>query len=999
MNPFSVLEYAQANISIPSSLLRRKFSATKEQQQQQEQQQEQQKNARQPQLAPNARRSSPLAPHSQPPSQNLPSSPPGRPPHTTMQRTHSSTSIDRGHHSFGNSPAIATNTVPMRVLRRQSTSASVHTVLRDDIGTGSLPRQSSSARASMDGRYLRPSLKDITTALSSSSTAPNSPADALKPRSFSASAASSEARWNTRFHRKTPSSASASSSTWLSTPPMTAVVAAVTGVVTGASNASSSSDVPSVVDDDLVLPPPVAVKRAHSGSSTSSAASASPLMPPRHHRTSSSSSVSSRMGKSTSSSWSDASSSGAAGPSIKGPSVPASTSAPLVPSTAAAAKATEPVTVVPPTPPASPPVAVETKSSPSFLGRIPRPSPLGPLRAAQRVVSSVTQAGSGLLPSKDQLESLPVAGRILKHPVMDSTLNYIASKTPGLNQRDQRRLFDPHHDGSPLTAADEHYRKLNRRLVEHAMTLSALAIEKEALSKTGEDEAGDDAFELYLAAIATLVHALPIETCDPLRREAYENQLRSVLAESEQYSQNVGRLLDDRELAKHRRRRRRRHRYQREQASYLIQHTLLANERAAAAAAAAQAAEAQRLTTRLSNIINPRRYFGGGAPPNSAQPATSSSVPSQPTQPGPSPLSKSSSSSSLASMSKAPGSQRPRGTHHSRHHVSPSASSRMSKRRRRQMQREARRGLSDKIVSTAVDSAIRLKQSRIPEAVGAAYRASRFILGKVDERFHLQEKAWNLSRQGVEKAIELDQQYAIHEMVAETLFATVTGLVKAGIAYKETPGYADLRQQQMLEQQQQQQVEGASKMSSENETPSPPYLASSVSQQSATRGFLSTIAAAASEVNSGVKRRVNNPQTIVSAEQMVLSNNDDEGDESEDHEDDTGFGRYEDEDTSDESDSDSDGYGSEDTDSSQSSYLDDEDNDEKGSAIHASELAGRDLQGNKDDDVDEEEDLTSSRADDAKEGGLGAPYAEQVRQKIDLFMAFKGAASLFVGNL
>ena len=39
----------------------------------------------------------------------------------------------------------------------------------------------------------------------------------------------------------------------------------------------------------------------------------------------------------------------------------------------------------------------------------------------------------------------------------------------------------------------------------------------------------------------------------------------------------------------------------------------------------------------------------------------------------------------------------------------------------------------------------------------------------------------------------MDEQYAIHEVVAETFFATVTGLVKAGIAYKETPGYMSLK--------------------------------------------------------------------------------------------------------------------------------------------------------------------------------------------------------------
>lgn len=122
-----------------------------------------------------------------------------------------------------------------------------------------------------------------------------------------------------------------------------------------------------------------------------------------------------------------------------------------------------------------------------------------PFRAAKKVVTSVTSVGTGLLPSKEQLGSIPVAGRILKHPVMDSTLTYIASKTTGSKGSTSKAV----------TPEDVHYRKLNKKLMEQSMTLAALAMEKEEQSKTIDDEAGDDAFELYLAAIETLVHALP----------------------------------------------------------------------------------------------------------------------------------------------------------------------------------------------------------------------------------------------------------------------------------------------------------------------------------------------------------------------------------------------------------------------------------------------------------------------------------------------------------
>lgn len=60
-----------------------------------------------------------------------------------------------------------------------------------------------------------------------------------------------------------------------------------------------------------------------------------------------------------------------------------------------------------------------------------------------------------------------------------------------------------------ITPEDAPYMKLNRTLIDQSITLASLSIEKEDLSKTMDDEAADDAFGLYLAAIATLMHSLP----------------------------------------------------------------------------------------------------------------------------------------------------------------------------------------------------------------------------------------------------------------------------------------------------------------------------------------------------------------------------------------------------------------------------------------------------------------------------------------------------------
>ncbi|KAF9569916.1 hypothetical protein EC968_002441 [Mortierella alpina] len=470
-----------------------------------------------------------------------------------------------------------------------------------------------------------------------------------------------------------------------------------------------------------------------------------------------------------------------------------------------------------------------------------------PFRAAQKVVTSVTSVGTGLLPSKEQLGSIPVAGRILKHPVMDSTLTYIASKT---THRGGKGL-----KSKAVSPEDVHYRKLNRRLVDQSITLAALAVEKEELSKTIDDEAGDDAFELYLAAIATLMHALPIETCDPLRREAFEMQLRNFLQDNELNS------LDDEVNSKERRRlRRRRHRRHRDQASLLIhEHSLAPHE--------------------------------GNSTRNQSQGSSKSS--------------------------------RVRGKdHHSR------------RQRKTSSIIDPGPTLGDTIISTAVESAIRLKQSPIPDVIKTCFKASCIVLSRVDERFRLQEKAWELSKQSIEKAIELDEQYAIHELVTETLFATMTGLVKAGIAYKETPGYGS-NKALTIEQQ----------PTKETSTPAPET------------------------------ERSRNPQTIISKKALPTTTSSRRYSVIKEESEDVERDQTEKEGASDSDSCDSEGSSScfTNSDSEEDDYLQDRDDHRNTAETRRPSMLS------------------------AAASSLPGPYKEQMQHKIGLFMALKGAASLILG--
>lgn len=90
---------------------------------------------------------------------------------------------------------------------------------------------------------------------------------------------------------------------------------------------------------------------------------------------------------------------------------------------------------------------------------------------------------------------------------MDSTLSYIAEKASerGIDLHALTGGIDP----KLIRPEDVPYRKLNKTMIHQAMTLSVLSVQKEELSKAMDDENGDDAFELYLAAVNTLLHSLP----------------------------------------------------------------------------------------------------------------------------------------------------------------------------------------------------------------------------------------------------------------------------------------------------------------------------------------------------------------------------------------------------------------------------------------------------------------------------------------------------------
>ncbi|CAG8458781.1 6738_t:CDS:2 [Paraglomus brasilianum] len=105
--------------------------------------------------------------------------------------------------------------------------------------------------------------------------------------------------------------------------------------------------------------------------------------------------------------------------------------------------------------------------------------------------------------------------------------------------------------------------------------------------------------------------------------------------------------------------------------------------------------------------------------------------------------------------------------------------------------------VSDQIINAAINGAVALKQSPIPDAISATVNYTMKKIKNIDETYGLQEKAWEISRSGINLALEIDQQYNVHEKVGNALFTGIAAAMKAGIAYKDSPGYKEVKRMRM----------------------------------------------------------------------------------------------------------------------------------------------------------------------------------------------------------
>ncbi|KAI9024336.1 hypothetical protein CLU79DRAFT_746663 [Phycomyces nitens] len=97
------------------------------------------------------------------------------------------------------------------------------------------------------------------------------------------------------------------------------------------------------------------------------------------------------------------------------------------------------------------------------------------------------------------------------------------------------------------------------------------------------------------------------------------------------------------------------------------------------------------------------------------------------------------------------------------------------------------------IVNAAILGAVALKKSPLPDALSCVVNTAISGAQKVDDSYQIRKRTWDLAGRGVAKAIQIDRDYEIHQMVSDAVCTSLTAAVKAGLAYVEAPGYYDTR--------------------------------------------------------------------------------------------------------------------------------------------------------------------------------------------------------------
>ncbi|KAI9146270.1 hypothetical protein BKA69DRAFT_1043854 [Paraphysoderma sedebokerense] len=101
--------------------------------------------------------------------------------------------------------------------------------------------------------------------------------------------------------------------------------------------------------------------------------------------------------------------------------------------------------------------------------------------------------------------------------------------------------------------------------------------------------------------------------------------------------------------------------------------------------------------------------------------------------------------------------------------------------------------LTDTIVNAAVAGAVALKQSPIPDAISSTLSVGLNTVKSIDNQYGLKDRILNLGKASISKAVEIDNEYKLHQKLGTAMLTGLTALTQATMAYKNAPSYTDAK--------------------------------------------------------------------------------------------------------------------------------------------------------------------------------------------------------------
>jgi hypothetical protein len=93
------------------------------------------------------------------------------------------------------------------------------------------------------------------------------------------------------------------------------------------------------------------------------------------------------------------------------------------------------------------------------------------------------------------------------------------------------------------------------------------------------------------------------------------------------------------------------------------------------------------------------------------------------------------------------------------------------------------------LIQASVTLAIMIRQSPIPTLLAFCFHYLMHLLLWIDAHYGIRQHAQDLSVTGIKLLLQADEQYRLHEFLSEILFMMAAAILKAIVAYKETPSY------------------------------------------------------------------------------------------------------------------------------------------------------------------------------------------------------------------